>query len=107
MVERCVDHAHAFAGWIEATPGLELLAPAPLNIVCFRFRPNNVPTADLDALNRGANAALQAGGDVFVSPTVWDGKAAIRAAFDNWATRPSDVERLCAAVARHLERVST
>lgn len=107
MVERCVDNARSFADWVEATPDLELLAPAHLNIVCFRFRPTGVPAADIDALNRDANAAVQAGGDVFVSPTVWDGKAAVRAAFDNWATRPSDVDRLCDAIARQLDHVAT
>jgi glutamate/tyrosine decarboxylase-like PLP-dependent enzyme len=99
LVERCVDHAQGFAAWVAATEGLELLAPAPLIVVCFRYAPSGLDAAATDALNRGAVAALQADGRVFVTGTVWEGKAAVRAAFDNWATGPADVATLRAAVA--------
>ncbi len=41
---------------------------------------------------------MQHDGRAFVTPTVWEGKAAIRAAFDNWATQPHDVEILWTAL---------
>ena len=99
MVERCVDNARMFGDWIERTPGLELLAPVHLNVVCFRIRPGETDPESVDEINRKANLALQAGGQAFVSPTIWNGQAAIRSAFDNWATQTHDVDRLCAAVA--------
>ena len=37
-------------------------------------------------------AALQADGRIYASTTVWDGKAAMRFAFDNWMTTAADVE---------------
>jgi glutamate/tyrosine decarboxylase-like PLP-dependent enzyme len=92
LVERCIGNAAAFATWVEETPGVELLAPARLNIVCFRFAPEGLDAAALDDLNRRAVAAIQADGRAFVTPTSWAGKGAIRAAFDNWATGPRDVE---------------
>ena len=58
----------------------------------------------VDAINREANLALQAGGQAFVSPTVWNGMAAIRSAFDNWATQARDVDLLCEAVADQVAR---
>ena len=99
LVERCVDHAASFAAWVTTAPGLELLAPAPLIVVCFRYAPPGFDAAATDALNRAAVTALQADGRVFVTGTVWDGKAAVRAAFDNWSTGPADVAVLRAAVA--------
>ncbi len=94
LVERCIANAAMFAGWATATPDVELLAPARLNVICFRLTPPGLDEEQLDRFNRLAVPAMQADGRAFVSPTVWNGKAAIRAAFDNWATAPADVEIL-------------
>ncbi|CAA9570017.1 MAG: Aromatic-L-amino-acid decarboxylase [uncultured Thermomicrobiales bacterium] len=105
LVERCLGNAAAFAGWVEAEPGLELVAPAPLNIVCFRYAPAGLDPEATDAFNRAAVTALQADGRVVVSGTNWRGREAVRAAFDNWATGPADVailERAVADVGRRL-----
>ena len=73
---------------------------APLNIVCFRLANDSLSDDELDARNRAAVREIQAGGKVFVTPTVWNGRAAIRAAFDHWATGPEDIELLKEAVLR-------
>jgi glutamate/tyrosine decarboxylase-like PLP-dependent enzyme len=104
LVERCVDNAVSFAHWIDAAPELELMnrermLGAPFNIVCFRYAPANLDDAATDALNRAAVAAIQADGRVFVTGTTWAGRTAIRAAFDNWSTTPTDVDVLQATVA--------
>lgn len=98
MVDRCLDNAWAFAEWVDAEPGLELMAPAPLNIVCWRYAPEGLDESMTDQLNRDAVAAIQDDGRVFVSGTVWNGRAAIRCAFDNWTTTLADVEILKSAV---------
>jgi glutamate/tyrosine decarboxylase-like PLP-dependent enzyme len=98
MVERCCANASAFADWVDAQPGLELLAPAPLNIVCFRYIPDHHDAEATDAFNQSACSALQRDGRVFVTATRWNGHAAIRAAFDNWATTEADVRILTDAV---------
>ncbi|HEU0114595.1 MAG TPA: pyridoxal-dependent decarboxylase [Thermomicrobiales bacterium] len=98
IVGRALANARAFAAWIEAQSDLELLAPATLNIVCFRYRPSGLDGPALDAANRQAVAAIQADGRAFVTGTTRDGKAAIRAAFDNWMTQEDDVRLLSEAV---------
>ena len=98
VVERCVDNAAAFAAWVDATPGFELMNPAPLNIVCFRLTAERLDGDELDGLNREAVRAIQADGRAFVTGTTWAGRAAIRAAFDNWQTTTADVAILKAAV---------
>ena len=106
LVERCVGNAAGFAAWVERTPGLDLMAPAPLIVVCFRYTPDGLDDDATDAFNRAAVAALQADGRVFVTGTVWRGRAAIRAAFDNWATGSADVAVLQEAVADIGRRLS-
>lgn len=98
MVDRCLDNAWAFAEWVDAEPGLELMAPAPLNMVCWRYTPEGLDDNVTDQLNRDAVTAIQDDGRVFVSGTVWNGRAAIRCAFDNWTTTLADVEILESAV---------
>lgn len=98
LVERCCENAGALVDWVEATEGIELLAPAPLNIVCFRVVAPGLGDDALDDLNRSTVAAIQRDGRAFVTATTWRGQAAIRAAFDNWATTAADVEVLQDAV---------
>src|SRR6185503_5960403 len=50
LIEQNVGQAAYLADLVRANPALELLAPAPLNVVCFRFVGSG--TGDLDALNR-------------------------------------------------------
>ncbi len=68
---------------------LELLMPAQLNIVCFRYR-----AANADRINAEIVADLHEGGVVAPSTTTIDGKLAIRAAFVNHRTRRRDVDAL-------------
>lgn len=99
MIERCLDHARAFAGWVETTPGFELLnadrmRESPLNVVCFRAIRDELSEDEIDTLNRRLTGAVQKDGRVFVTGTVWQGRTALRAAFDNWATSADDVSLL-------------
>ncbi len=106
IVERCCANAASFASWIESAPGLELVAPAPLNIVCFRYIIPSQSDDETDTLNRSAVTALQADGRAFVTGTIWNGRASIRAAFDNWATTERDVALLEEAVKEIGARVT-
>lgn len=105
MIERCIDNAQAFAAWIEQTPDLELMNSAPLNVVSFRVAPPDATEDERDAITRAACRRIQEGGKVFVTPTVWNGHAAIRAAFDHWATTAEDTALLESEVLRAVERV--
>ena len=104
IVERSIANAADFAAWVVAEDGLELMNPAALNIVCFRLAPAGLDPEAADARNRRAVRALQSGGRVFVTGTVWRGRAAIRAAFDNWMTRREDVTILKQAVSEVRDR---
>ena len=77
---------------IQAHPDLELLAPAPLNVVCFRYAPSELAAEQFDALNQRLLVTLQERGIAVPSSTVLDGQFAIRVAITNHRTRRSDIE---------------
>ncbi len=94
---RAIEETCALATYLEgrimATPELELLAPVPLNIVCFRHRGE-----DPDALNARIAVRVQESGLAAPSTTVLDGKLALRAAIVNHRTRREDLDRFLDAV---------
>jgi glutamate/tyrosine decarboxylase-like PLP-dependent enzyme len=94
LVERHLDLADHLAARVDAEPELERLAEAPLNIVCFRWRPQGVPEGQLDELNRRLGELLLQDGRVFAGTTVFEGKVAFRPAIVNWRTRAEDVDAL-------------
>jgi len=70
--------AHAEA-LVRREPGLEVLAPATLGILCFRAHPAGLDDpAALDALNERINAAVNAGGRFFISSTRLRGALSLR-----------------------------
>jgi glutamate/tyrosine decarboxylase-like PLP-dependent enzyme len=92
IVERCVDNAARLAAQVEAADDFELLAPAPLNVVCMRYRPSGVDEPDLDELNEHIGDAVLTDGRIYVGTTSWKGKVAFRPAFVNWRTTADDVD---------------
>jgi glutamate/tyrosine decarboxylase-like PLP-dependent enzyme len=92
IVERCLDNAAHVARCIDEADDLELLAPAPLNVVCFRYRPPGVPEAELDELNLRIGRAVLRDGRVYVGTTRWAGAVAFRPAFVNWQTTTADAD---------------
>jgi aromatic-L-amino-acid decarboxylase len=99
MIVNCCRIAQHLRSRIMAEPQLELLAPVPLNIVCFRFR-----GPDADALNTAIAADVQESGVALPSTTHIAGKVAIRAAILNHRTRECDVDALVQAVLEHGNR---
>jgi glutamate/tyrosine decarboxylase-like PLP-dependent enzyme len=94
MVERHLDLATHLAARVDSEPDFERLAEAPLNIVCFRWRPPGATEDELDALNRRLGEALLEDGRVFAGTTLFEGKVAFRPAIANWRTREADVDLL-------------
>ncbi|HTI24746.1 MAG TPA: pyridoxal-dependent decarboxylase [Kutzneria sp.] len=89
IVERNIACAQEMGARLAAGSQWRLLAPVRLNVVCFAPVHGQVPEV-LDALSRS--------GEAFLTPTVYKGVPAIRAAFSNWRTTSADVERVCRAL---------
>ena len=76
-------------------PAYRLLAPVRLNVVCFTLVSSPEKVGEL-------SRAITDSGKAFLTPTVYQGVPALRAAFSNWATTRTDVDR----VAEMLERLA-
>lgn len=89
IVESCCDLATQLAARILSDARLVLLAEVRMNVVCF-------------ALKNGQNSKflelLRQQGEVFMTPTALHGQAGIRAAFSNWRTTATDLERIWSAM---------
>jgi aromatic-L-amino-acid decarboxylase len=105
LIEQNVAQARYLAGLIESHSDLELLADVTLNVVCFRYRPANVPEDSVNALNQELLLRLQESGIAVISSTVLDGNFALRAAITNHRSRREDFQILVDAVVRIGEGV--
>jgi aromatic-L-amino-acid/L-tryptophan decarboxylase len=77
--------AALFAGWVEAEPGWEVVAPTRFSVVCFRREGS-------DEENRGLIDRANASGELFLSPTELEGRLVARLAIGNIRTNEADVE---------------
>jgi len=89
------------AARVRDEPRLELMAPVPLCVVCFRYRAGEtLDAAAEDALNRGILVALQERGIAVPSSTVVGGRFVLRVCITNHRTRTHDLDALVEAVLR-------
>ena len=98
LIQQNVRQAHYLAGLVTKHARLELLAPAPLNVVCFRFVVPGVDDATLNALNKEILLRIQESGLAIPSQTVLNGRFAIRVAITNHRSRREDFDLLVHAV---------
>jgi len=92
IVERCLDNAAHLARLVEEADDAELLLPAPLNIVFFRYRPPDASEDELDDLNLAIEQEILKDGRVYVGTTRWNGAVGFRPAFVNWRSTQADAE---------------
>jgi aromatic-L-amino-acid decarboxylase len=90
LIQQNIDQAQFLAGLIKPTPELELLAPVPLNIVCFRYLSNSLPDSSLNDLNRELLLRLQESGVAVPSNTMLTGRYALRVAITNHRSKRED-----------------
>jgi glutamate/tyrosine decarboxylase-like PLP-dependent enzyme len=99
LVDRCSAHARRFAQRLAAAPGVEVLNEVVLNQVLVRFSPPGGGDAEsVDAFTRETVRRVQASGELWLSGTTWQGKAAMRISVSGWRTEEADVERAAAAI---------
>jgi len=107
--------AEQFAGWIDADPDWERLAPVPFSTVCFRYRPaalagredEEAVHAWLDRTNTALMDAVNRTGETFLSHTRLVDRFTIRLAVGNLRTEPRHVGRAWALLRREAGRLST
>jgi aromatic-L-amino-acid/L-tryptophan decarboxylase len=99
MIREHIRLGALLAGWVREDPGFELMAPAPLGLVVFRFTGRDDGKAGrrderaLDALNERLLAHLHATGRIMLTQTRLKGRYAIRLALGHLTTTEDDVRR--------------
>jgi len=98
ITRNCLLARH-MAERVEATVGLELMAPVRLNVCCFRAVQTSMDDLALDTLNSDVAQQLQLAGSAVLSTTKIGRRTVLRAAITNHRTDESDVDAVVAAVA--------
>jgi aromatic-L-amino-acid decarboxylase len=93
-----IELAVRFEHWVESQPGWELYAPRVFSVVCFR-------AVGSDERNRALLEAVNAGGEMFISHAVLNGRYVLRLAVGQERTTAADVDRACAVLEREAERL--
>lgn len=104
---RLAEHmrlARLFAGWVDADPEFERLAPVPFSVVCFRAR-RGWAEPETDAFNERLLESVNATGEMFVSHTRLGGRYAIRLAIGNLHTTETHVARAWDLLKAHATRL--
>lgn len=86
--------ASLLAGWVDASPDFERLAPSPFSLVCLRHRPPGASETEADAGSERLLNAVNSTGEFFLSHAKLGGRYAIRVAIGNLRTTESHVRRL-------------
>lgn len=100
LFEQNIAQAQYLADLVAHTPSLELTAPHPLNIVCFRYLAPGMDDAQCNAFNQELLARIQESGLAVPSSTTLHGKFSLRVAIVNHRTRQEDLDLLVEAVQR-------
>jgi aromatic-L-amino-acid decarboxylase len=90
-VRRHVEIAQKFLEWIRGDERFEVLAPAQLNLICFRLIGD-------DALNEELLRRLNASGQLYISHTKLNGKYTLRFCVGQSRTELRHVESAWAAI---------
>lgn len=94
LIQQNVDQARYLAKLVEDSPELQLLAPVPLNIVCFRFIADQHDDETLNELNKELLIQLHERGVAAPSYTMINGRYSLRVAITNHRSKRQDFEVL-------------
>ncbi len=102
LVTRCNRLAKLMDARVRATPDFELLSPASLSVVNFRYRPadRNIDDAALDDLNARISAAVSESGEAHLPTSRVNGRTSLRACFLHYENDEDDVDHLVQLVSR-------
>lgn len=106
-IQRNIDQTQTLVKFIEASPNFELLAPAPMNVVCFRFKGGLSSENELRKMNVEILLRLQESGLAILSSTEIDGKFALRFCNVNHRTQDDDILMLLQGLSKIADEVAT
>ena len=104
--------AQLFRSWVETAPQWEIMAPAPLALVCFRAS-NTVPGENesdqaqrLDLLNEAIMHAVNASGKAFLSHTKLNNNLTLRLSIGNIRTTEKHVRQVWELLNQQFQKLA-
>jgi glutamate/tyrosine decarboxylase-like PLP-dependent enzyme len=101
MIERCCDLTREFVSELEQLPGVEVLTTPIINQGLVRFID---PDGDHDGWTDEVINRVNASGEAWFGPTVWNGMRVMRISLSNFRTTRSDVDRALEAIKAAIGR---
>jgi aromatic-L-amino-acid decarboxylase len=103
-----IELAQQFAHWVDAHPDFERVAPVPFSVVCFRWKPENVPLSveALDQANQRLLDDVNGTGAVFMSHTRLQGRLVLRLAVGHLQTTHTHVKKAWDLLTEHASNLS-
>ncbi|MDZ7261729.1 MAG: pyridoxal-dependent decarboxylase [candidate division KSB1 bacterium] len=115
LMARLREHirlAQQFAGWVDAHPDFQRLAPVPFSTVCFHFLPKDLAPLSsekvkqyVNSLNEALLEAVNKTGEVYLSHTKLQDTFVIRLAIGNIRTTEAHVTRAWELLQEHGSRL--
>ncbi len=95
-----------FVKKLEVHPDFEILAPVPLNLVCFRYKPQSMDEAQLNELNAQLVKSMNDGGEVYLTHTKLDGKYTLRVVIGQTYVQQKHVDKLWEILLSHTSTLT-
>jgi glutamate/tyrosine decarboxylase-like PLP-dependent enzyme len=107
MLDDMISHLSRYlAHLVNEQADVELLAPVPLNVVCFRFRPEGLGETELNKLNEEILLRVQESGVAVPSSTRIGEALALRVAIVNHRSRREDFDLLIKTIVEYGRMIS-
>ena len=109
LQEKLREHI-AMAGemkqWIEEHDDFEMLAPATMNVLCFRFNPGNVDSEEkLNEINEQLLHEINQTGEIYMTHTKLSGKYTLRMVIAQTDVEKKHVEKAWNVILRKAEEI--
>ena len=92
MIRKHLDLAQGLVKRIEASERFELMAPVPLNLLCFRHHPHDTAGDALDRLNARLLQAVNSTGKMYLTHTKLNGAYVLRMCMGQTQVERQDVD---------------
>lgn len=100
MIERCCDLTRDFVLTLGELPGVEVLTTPVINQGLVRFLD---PGGDHDKRTDEVINRINASGEAWFGPTIWNGMRVMRVSLSNFRTTQDDIERAVTAIKTAME----
>jgi aromatic-L-amino-acid decarboxylase len=92
--------------WIEKHDDFEMLAPATMNVLCFRFNPGNVDSDEkLNEINEQLLHEINQTGEIYMTHTKLSGQYTLRLVIAQTDVEKKHVEKAWEVILRKAEEI--